>query len=60
MVHAEVWAAARMPKQGFLCIGCLETRLGRQLCADDFTGYPVNNPRCRSHSQRLRDRLRRE
>lgn len=36
-VHSSVWAQAGMePHGGFLCIGCLETRLGRQLCQDDF------------------------
>jgi hypothetical protein len=36
-VRTEVWRAARMkPKGGYLCIGCLEKRLGRQLVAADF------------------------
>ena len=31
MVRDEVWEAARMGRRGYLCIGCLEARLGRQL-----------------------------
>jgi hypothetical protein len=41
MVHDHLWAAAGM-RQGFLCIGCLETRLGRQLVAGDFKDVPIN------------------
>jgi hypothetical protein len=43
MVHDRVWQAARAPARGYLCIGCLETRLGRQLCRRDFTAAPVNS-----------------
>jgi hypothetical protein len=28
---------------GFLCVGCLEKRLGRQLTAEDFPDYPINH-----------------
>jgi hypothetical protein len=28
---------------GFLCIGCLEQRLGRELTAEDFPDYPINH-----------------
>jgi hypothetical protein len=30
-----------------LCIGCLERRLGRTLCASDFTNAPINDPHSR-------------
>jgi hypothetical protein len=44
VVHDDLWAAAGMRKQGgCLCIGCLETRLGRQLTAADFGDAPVNS-----------------
>jgi len=43
MVHQRVWSAARMG-DGYLCVTCLEQRLGRTLCARDFTAYPVNLP----------------
>jgi hypothetical protein len=42
MVHDHVWSAAGMGG-GYLFIGCLEHRLGRQLTAADFTGAPVNS-----------------
>jgi hypothetical protein len=44
VVTKEVWEAAGMPHAGFLCIGCLESRLGRLLCAADFTDCPLNDP----------------
>jgi hypothetical protein len=45
MVHDHLWYAAGMkkPDGGFLCIGCLEGRLGRGLCCDDFTDAPLND-----------------
>lgn len=59
MVHNEVWAAAGMlPRDGMLCIGCLEARLGRRLTAVDFTDVPVNDLRWGWHgSARLLSRL---
>lgn len=43
MVTEEVWKAANGPgSDGYLCIGCLETRLGRPLTPDDFPDLPVN------------------
>jgi hypothetical protein len=66
MVHDSVWLAAGMPKRepmmgykspgGFLCIGCLEARLGRTLTPRDFTDTPVNRPD-RWNSPRLNARL---
>jgi hypothetical protein len=58
MVDDRVWKAARAPLDGFLCIGCLERRLGWELRACYFTDAPVNAwillP---GSSARLRDRL---
>lgn len=40
MVTDEVWAASGLaPDGGTLCIGCLETRIGRQLRRDDFAEH---------------------
>jgi hypothetical protein len=53
-VTDAVWAAAGMNPHlvpGFnehieiLCVGCLETRLGRELTVADFTFAPLNGPR---------------
>jgi hypothetical protein len=54
MVTAEVWSAAGMPAPtirgfgesdgDFLCVGCLETRLGRALVPGDFIKAPINEP----------------
>jgi len=43
MVRDRVWKAAGM-RDGFLCIGCLENRIGRRLTARDFTSAPINDP----------------
>jgi hypothetical protein len=43
MVHDEVWAAARMPYEGSLCVACLEVRLGRHLTPGDFSAWPIND-----------------
>jgi hypothetical protein len=61
MVRAEIWRAAGMPEADggfYLCIGCLEKCLGRELVAGDFTPHPVNTLRPRQ-SARLRGRLNR-
>jgi hypothetical protein len=42
---------------GMLCIGCLETRLGRKLTPADFNDIPLNFKDDRDRSDRLRDRL---
>jgi hypothetical protein len=66
MVHDEVWAEAGMrtglihPYGGggdYLCIGCLENRIGRRLRANDFTGVPINDPDHPWKTPRLRLRL---
>jgi hypothetical protein len=42
-VHDAVWLAANMAVDGgMLCIGCLETRIGRNLTAVDFIDAPIN------------------
>lgn len=43
MVTAEVWAVANADS-GFLCIPCLEVRLGRPVVSSDFAAAPVNLP----------------
>jgi len=63
MVKDKIWRRAKA-KGGILCIGCLEKRLSRTLCRDDFTDAPVNDPGfyryCSIHvSNRLRDRWKR-
>jgi len=41
MVQHRLWTKYGA-ETGMLCIGCLEKRMGRQLCAKDFTNYPIN------------------
>jgi hypothetical protein len=60
MVRDSVWEKAGMSERKhratFLCIGCLEARLGRMLTARDFTHVPINRPD-RWKSPRLNARL---
>jgi hypothetical protein len=54
-VHDHVWRQAVPDGEGMLCIGCLETRLGRKLMRDDFT--VPEKQLSRKSSARLVDRL---
>lgn len=58
MVSDSVWQQeARMPVHGgMLCIGCLETRIKRQLTPADFIDAPINQG-CFYYSRRLASRL---
>lgn len=57
MVHDEVWEAAGFG-QGWVCIGCMEDRLGRVLSSTDFKPtVPMNTEYYTKRSERLRDRL---
>lgn len=45
MVHDHVWLQSGLGKDdGYLCVPCLEARIGRLLSADDFPRLPINNP----------------
>jgi hypothetical protein len=57
MVRNSVWKKAGMtPWGGCLCIGCLETRIGRRLKAKDFPDHVFNTmpgtPRLRNRRGR--------
>src|SRR5262249_12462754 len=57
VVHDVVWDASGLSKDGaLLCVGCLEARIGRRLCRDDFTDAPINHF-TDSQSLRLQDRI---
>ena len=55
MVKNKLWKDAGM-LDGFLCIGCLEHRLGRQLTPKDFTNAPINDSGDPWDTPRLRER----
>jgi hypothetical protein len=55
MVHNSLWQAAGMTT-GFLCIGCLEYRIGRKLWWGDFTTAPVNDIDTELDTERLINR----
>jgi hypothetical protein len=53
MVHDEVWTAAGLD-QGWICIDCLEKRLGRPLTgADLIPDLPINEPGRYDDTERL-------
>jgi hypothetical protein len=61
MVSRDLWLMA-VPDEDhemtkYLCIGCLEIRIGRQLRASDFLDVPMNWPGNNVMSERYRDRL---
>ena len=67
MVRQDIWHQACVVEpvmkngEGMLCVGCIEQRLGRQLCRDDFGGdVPCNVDQYRGQgSERLLDRMTR-
>ena len=57
-VTPHVWfTLADMPETGMLCVGCLESRIGRQLTTQDFTSAHINNPKTNAMTTRLRSRI---
>lgn len=58
MVTDEIWESTGIGgDDGHLCIGCLETRIGRALTAADFINAPINGDRFGAKSDRLTERL---
>ena len=59
MVKDEVWYSAMTArsKPAMLCVGCLETRIGRLLTKDDFSDVPLNTMPFWPRSERLLARL---
>ena len=57
MIHKDIWLIANSDDDGMLCIGCVESRLGRELNACDFTDAPVNSLEFGPKSDRLLNRL---
>lgn len=59
MVIHPVWEETGLGRNdGMLCIGCLETRLGRTLKQNDFLDCLLNVTRFDHKSARLIDRLK--
>lgn len=57
MVIDAVWLQTGLTKTcGMLCIGCLETRLGRRLVPADFLDAPINQGFF-TLSERIHDRM---
>lgn len=59
MLVDETWFAIHGSKFGMLCVGCIESRLGRELRAGDFNNSYLNTSRSFERSARLLDRMMR-
>jgi hypothetical protein len=58
MVKPEIWQKSGLgPRDGMLCITCLEERLGHQLCSYHFSDLPVNIAPRLFRSEKLLSRL---
>lgn len=56
MLKDSIWALTSVGRVGMLCIGCVETKIGRKLVPSDFNDSFVNKiPMQRS--MRLNERL---
>lgn len=53
-INTALWLSVMQSKDGMLCIGCLEARLGRTLCKGDFTNASINDLK---HGSGKSDRL---
>jgi hypothetical protein len=59
MVKHEIWQEALVEKHAvYLCIGCLEIRLGRKLTYLDFSNVPLNFLPGYARSRRLKNRMK--
>ena len=59
MLKDRLWRRIMGNRDGMLCIGCVEERIGRLLIKTDFLPCPLNKERMWTRSWRLRNRLRR-
>jgi hypothetical protein len=58
LIHTDLWLKLTGSFIGMLCIGCLESRLGRKLNSKDFPNVYINDLKFGSRSSRLFDRLK--
>ncbi|WP_234795582.1 hypothetical protein [Mycobacteroides saopaulense] len=45
MIHDDLWLSINLDRSGYLCIACVEERLGRHLTPADFTDARINRNR---------------
>ena len=57
MIHESLWLSVMKCLCGMLCIGCVESRLGRKLTPEDFTDCALNTEGFGYKSARLANRL---
>lgn len=59
MLVDSTWYLIHNSERGMLCVGCIESRLDRQLDASDFNNSYLNTSRSFERSARLLDRMNR-
>lgn len=59
MVNHSLWRQAHPTIDGMLCLNCLEKRIGRSLCPEDFMDVPLNSLMA-EHCQQIESRLYRD
>lgn len=42
MLKNRIWRSVCISPRGMMCLSCVESRLGRKLVREDFTGAPIN------------------
>lgn len=57
MLKDKVWELVHNSPNGMYCIGCFESKLGRELSRIDFNDSYINDPHFAPMSMRLFDRL---
>lgn len=57
MLVDSTWYLIHNSAKGMLCVGCIESRLGRRLIPDDFNESYLNRSRSFERSARLLDRM---
>lgn len=57
-IHTQTWMRVVGSISGMLCVGCLESRLGRKLNPDDFPNVTINNVKYEAKSERLLSRIK--
>jgi hypothetical protein len=59
MLHDQVWALVNEPAYGaMLCVGCVESRIGRRLTPEDFNwDIPLNHQSPHRSTMRLNERM---
>ena len=57
MIQDTLWKQVKKPREMYLCLYCVESRLGRKLKDEDFTKAPINEGYFGFHAPLWVDRI---